>query len=219
MSFDGYQTLRFLQSIFRNRARQHQRRGLLIAFVGMDGTGKSTLSRKAANLALMEGNSTILINPKTYFILERLVTIVRQFLSKRANNRPSTRYGGNPLLTVGQKPLLLKLWPIVAIFDFLLYYFLLIRPALSVRNIVISDRYFYDRIIGFQYYGYSNNLISSLCYRLTPRPDLLFVLDAPPLVARIREKEPRHEPEFYVTLRPLYLKLSRDLSTFLVRSW
>ena len=217
MSFDGYQTVKFLHSIFRNRARQCQRRGLLIAFVGMDGTGKTTFTRKAANLSRMEGNPTIVINPKTYFILERLLSAVRRM--KRTDSRGSVGYSGNPLLTVRPKPLLLRLWPLIALLDFLLYYVLLIRPALSRGNVVVSDRYFYDRVIGFQYYGYSNNAITSLCYRLTPRPDLLFVLDAPPLVARIREKEPRHELEFYVTLRPLYLKLSRELSSFLVRSW
>jgi len=60
--------------------------------------------------------------------------------------------------------------------DYLLRYFVQIYPKLRKREIVITDRYFYD-IYG-QYPYAENSLIVEYLIKMFPKPDQTFILDA-----------------------------------------
>ena len=82
--------------------------------------------------------------------------------------------------------------------------------------IVVTDRYFYDRLFGLEYHGYSNNVLSRIYKKLTPEPDLLILLDAKVKTALERESNGKHTLEFYEILREKYSQISNYESTWMI---
>ena len=82
--------------------------------------------------------------------------------------------------------------------------------------IVVTDRYFYDRLFGLEYHGYSNDILSRIYKKLTPEPDLLILLDAKVKTALERESNGKHTLEFYEILREKYSQISNNESTWMI---
>jgi thymidylate kinase len=69
-------------------------------------------------------------------------------------------------------------------------YLLLVRPALVASTLVIFDRYSLDALVDPKRYRYSGPQIAlRLLWRLSPKPDLIFILDAPPAALTARKME------------------------------
>lgn len=84
-----------------------------------------------------------------------------------------------------------------------------IKPLLLKGKDVVCDRYFYDLATSFAYYGYANPTTYSMHLALVPRPDVAFVLDAPPDVAYARAQE--FSENYYVEQRNRYLFIADRL--------
>ncbi len=67
---------------------------------------------------------------------------------------------------------------------------------------VVCDRYIYDKIVNLPR---PDGLTARLMRWIAPRPDLAFVIDVAPEVARARRDE--HETEYYATKYTAYLRL------------
>lgn len=186
---------------------------MLIAFVGMDGSGKSTFAQETVILLRLHGLNAEYYYPAPYIVLGPIVSFlhrVYKFFEKDKAQPSQSPFGGNPFLNLGKKPLPFRLWPYLALADNLICYFIRIRPLLKRGVYVVCDRYFYDKLIGFEYHGYSDRITSSICLSLIPKPDLTFVLEADPFVACSRERGPtKHNVEFFVELRERYRDLAR----------
>jgi thymidylate kinase len=91
--------------------------------------------------------------------------------------------------------------------DYWLGYWVAVRPVVARTGLVIFDRYFDDVIADPVRYRYGGPLWwPRLLRRLTPRPDLLFILDAPEEIVLARKRE--CEPEQLRMQRQSYLRLA-----------
>jgi thymidylate kinase len=77
----------------------------------------------------------------------------------------------------------------------------------SGADLVIFDRYIYDELANLALSKPILRIYAGLILKLTPRPDISYVLDADPAQARARK--PEYPLEFLITNRNAYLALSK----------
>ncbi len=144
---------------------------MLIVYEGIDGSGKTTSSRKLCESLLARSED---------------VTIV-QWTSFQV--RPEEE---NPLFRTAERnrnrgrlgPLAYSVWH-CADFAYRLEEFVL--PALKQDQIVIMDRYKYTGLVRDVLRGVDEKVVRSL-YTFAPEPDLVIYLDVDPAIAYARKK-------------------------------
>ncbi len=178
---------------------------MLIALIGLDGAGKTTISKLLDISLRKQGLKVCVIQPFRYFLLKPVVAAARIVvkLLRRSSNKDS-----HPLLFKGQKTLFVRQWPYLVALDNLLYYIISIKPKLLLGYYVISDRYFYDLAINFDYYGYSSACAGRFYRHVIPKPDIAFVLDISPDIAMLRANE--LDIMYFREQRERYLELARE---------
>lgn len=192
---------------------------MIVAFTGIDGSGKSAVSIEVSKRLVSKGLAVKRFHLHEYFILSpvvRLLHALLPLLKKIGLYSKKKGSGSNPFLGVKNKHPILKFWTLFAIFDNLVNYSRL--AYFSLRGfIVLCDRYFYDRLIGFEYHGYLNKFLYSLYLKLTPSPDLVFVLDVGADLAKKRETKDTHSLSFYRKMRQKYRYLSKRINCVLIK--
>ncbi len=100
-------------------------------------------------------------------------------------------------------------------FDYLFGYFKAIRPILVRRELVISDRYFYDLIAdpGRSRISLPFGLLNAI-FRLMPKPHTAFFILASP--EKIGERKQELTPDEVEVLNRRYLKLARNHRNFVI---
>jgi thymidylate kinase len=160
--------------IFRLRRRWVQPTGVFVALLGPDGIGKSTLGMK-----LSEG-------PTAAFRRTKLFHWRPAVLRHRKDAGPVTDPHGRPQHAAIRS----TLWLVFQLLDYSIGYALVVRPLLARSGLVIFDRYFDDLLVDQKRYRCGAPLwMIRLARRLTPRPDLLLVMDAPTNIVRSRKQE------------------------------
>jgi thymidylate kinase len=76
----------------------------------------------------------------------------------------------------------------------------------SKADVVIFDRYAYDEFVNLSSPRWLTGMCLKFLLRMTPRPDIAYLLDADPRLAR--ERKPEYPIEFLQTNRAAYLALS-----------
>ena len=177
---------------------------MTIAFIGIDGSGKTTLSQKLKEELTKRGYSAVVTKPFDYLIFSPVFKIIKKIIVSSKDAKE------NPFLKKKNKLLLFRLWPFLALIDHWLYFLIKIKPLERKYDYVICDRFFFDFGTSFNYYGYTTNWLNNLYFKLIPKPDLTFVLDLSPEKARKREKKCAHSLEFFEFQRASYLDLARE---------
>lgn len=178
---------------------------MIIALSGVDGSGKTTLSKEIVERLKQKGLKAMRFYLGDYFLLSGFVRLLHfsQTLFRRESGR---QIRGNPFLGTRRKPTLLKFWLLVTMIDNFLNYIRL-RYYSCLGYLVVCDRYFYDKLIGFEYHGYSSQSLSWLYLKLTPSPNLTFILDLDEKISQKREASGPHALSFYKEIRERYRKL------------
>jgi thymidylate kinase len=170
------------------------RRGKIVCFVGVDGSGKSTLSKSLFEELQRKGFSVTYI-----WWLECENSLLRRFLRSFGGKRPSNMESDEiPVVARGNAPSLSipirNLYPFLVLLDYLRFGLSRTRgriPRLK-NSILILDRYHYDTIWALAYeFGFSDKMrrrVMSLFNDLLPKPDLLFIIEVPPEVSYERKK-------------------------------
>jgi len=184
---------------------------VLVAFIGIDGSGKTTLAKNI--LRKLRQNSdvnAVIICPFDYILLKYLLAILR--------NIHETKFRRGPFLIKDSQSVIIRFWPYLALIDNLIYFMLRIKPISWRNKYVICDRYFYDFITIFEYLGYCGHIMSSIYSSAIPRPDITFLLDVNPEIARKREINDRHNPDFFIEQRNRYISLANKLDFKIIRT-
>ncbi len=153
--------------------------GLLIAFFGPDGSGKSTVADLFNKKCAAEGRGIKHMHWRPG---------VLPYRNRKAcsNDRASSDPQG---VTVrrGMKGWLIGCY---CFLDFLLGYLFVIRPALKRGTIVCYERYIHDVLIDSRRYGLDlPEPFRKWIVRLIPQPDLFFLFDAPADLLHSRKQE------------------------------
>ena len=173
-------------------------KGYLIAFTGIDGSGKTTHAELLVKSLKESGVNVSQIwsgwNP---FFLRFLI---KRWQKRKGNTVSSNKGAYRNSKTLEGKRLLNNLffrwiWLSYFFVDYGLQLFVKIRLSLMRRRTVISDRIFYDIIIdqavnlGDRKDWLLNSLDSLWMNLLFPKPDLVIYVDCPPDIAFLRKKE------------------------------
>lgn len=168
--------------------RSMKNKHLHIVFCGIDGSGKSTWAKIVSDEFRRLGEPVSYIHGHTYAISansfgltgERMNTLAKWFK---------------------------VFWPL-ALCDNLYTFLTRYRPVLRSSHL-ITDRYFYDKLVRLRFYGIIPEKFFSFYMRLLPKPDYVFFLDVDPKIAYKRKADFRIEE--YKMLSNLY----RNMATLL----
>ena len=142
--------------------------GVFIAFEGIDGAGKTTQVGLLADFLTSIGETPVRSKEPTEGHWGRLVR------ASAASGRMSLADELNAL-TEDRKEHVRKL----------------VQPALERGGMVILDRYFYSTIAYQGSRGGDDTAIAEQMFRVFPTPDVVFLIDVPPVVGLSRIEEGR----------------------------
>jgi thymidylate kinase len=152
--------------------------GLVVVLCGADGCGKSTAAEK---LIERLGTTFSPLKGRHYHWKPPVFSTRR-----RAARGPVSDPHGQPPRNALVSLLYLKFhW-----LEFFIGAFTAIRPATFKGGLVLIDRFYYDFFVDPRRYRLRlPQWVVRLGYRLLPKPDLVFLLDAPPEVLQARKQE------------------------------
>ena len=166
--------------------RLRHRTGVMVAFLGLDGCGKSTVMARVG---------------------EDLLPAFRS--AARFHLRPHLGRRPDPTVVVQVEPARswlpsiakLMVWAI----DYAIGYLVNVFPRLIASTLVLFDRYYHDLLVDPSRYRYGGPVgLAWWVGRRVPRPDLMILLDAAPEIATERKQDPlrgtRREREGYLEL-------------------
>jgi thymidylate kinase len=180
----------------------------IITFSGIDGAGKSTQIEALKNQLEQSG-----LQVKLLTFWDDLVVLpkFRESVSYKAFQ--GDRGIGSPAKPLNRRDKNVSSWPVMAA-RFFLYLADALNLALKVSrlqasdlDVVIFDRYIYDELANVPLNRWPSRTFVRLVLKLIPRPDIAFLIDADPVLARARK--PEYPLEFLVRNRESYLALSR----------
>ncbi len=190
---------------------QRQNRPLLVSFSGIDGAGKSTQIEILRSALLQSGLRVELI---TFW--DDVAALTRFRESAGHTLFQGEKGVGTPERPVNRRDKNISSWYLTAA-RFLLY----LLDAISLRRIaqkkverkatradvVIFDRYIYDQLANLSLQNFLPRTWARLLLKLVPHPDVAYLLDADPNLARARK--PEYPIEFLNRSRTSYAILSR----------
>jgi thymidylate kinase len=182
--------------LWRRIRRIAQPTGLIVAFLGPDGAGKSTVMER-----VQQG-----LFPQAFRFAKSCHLrphIVGAGPKPEGLGNPHAQPPRGVISSLAK----LGLWWM----DYTVGYWVAVFPQLLRSALVLFDRYYHDLLVDQRRYRYSGSLrLARLVGWLVPQPHLFILLDAPPQVLQARKQDVAYEET--IRQRDAYLKLVRRMS-------
>lgn len=171
-------------------------KSLLVCFIGIDGSGKTTLSKLFVDELKSRGRASRYVYGR---FLPRIVAPFFKIASSSIlrGKDPQSHYHAR-LKNKRQmlsNPIISEFYVVSILFDQILQILLKVYlPSILKREVIVCDRYFFDTVILDIAVpcGLDNDDIIQLIRRylpLFPKADIVFLVDVPPRTAYQRKKE------------------------------
>jgi dTMP kinase len=148
------------------------KKGFLVAFEGIDGSGKTTQAKLLYEYLAQKGLKVVLSKEPTDSIYGQKIKKLAQ--GERDLTKPLDEY----LLFINDRKIHVEN---------------LIKPALQEKKIVILDRYYFSTIAYQGALGLDTRKIKEENESFSPIPEIVFLLNVPPRVGIIRIQKGREE--------------------------
>jgi len=193
------------------------KKGFLIVFTGIDGSGKTTQAELLVKFLKNDGIKTLYVWSRWKPLF--LGPLIKGWKSKSTDEVVNLNYKSD-LKEKKQRllsnPIFRWLWLTGFLVDYSLQIFVKVRLKLLKKQLIVSDRIFYDSVIdqainlGERKELLLANLDSFWIKVFFPKPDLVIYIDCPEDIAFTRNMIKNDTPniEYLTERRELYLKLA-----------
>lgn len=190
-----------------------RKRGFLICFMGIDGSGKTTLARILLSILKSEDiNAKYVWGAYDVILLRPLISLLKLHPNGRKKVLPSGAGFQNSIRRNPIRGVIGSLYKSLVLLEYQFEIFLKINFPLMLGTNIVCDRYVSDTVINLAVnLGYSQDEFKQL-FRMVmsrcPKPNLVFFVDVPEEVAYSRKND-------IPSLK--YLKKRRQLYTILAK--
>ena len=171
-------------------------KGLLICFTGIDGSGKTTLSKELVELLNKKGVKCKYVygrlNP---FILKPFILVGEWiFLRGKDISEDYLEYSSTKKKVIVKYSFLSKVYQEILLLDYLFQMLFKVKLPLIFGKNIICDRYVYDTVItdlsvDMDYSGAEIKKALKKCFYTVPKPNLSFIIDLPEEIAFQRKED------------------------------
>jgi len=169
--------------------------GKLICFIGLDGSGKSTISESLQKYFISKGIKTKKVWVKIGVPLINIPKIVYKivaFFSKSNKSKNTISYSP---FKIPANPFIKNIYLVYILFDHWLQILVKVKIPLMIGYHIICDRYVYDSIVDLVInfnirYGNAKNIVRN--FIKFPKPNYVFYLKVPPNIAFNRKNGESH---------------------------
>lgn len=192
------------------------RNNFLICFTGIDGSGKTTLSKALVEVLNKNGvKCTYVYGRIEPFLLEPFISIGRRiFLREKDMFSNYREYSNTKRDAIERNSFLFTIYKYILLLDYFLQLLFKVRLPLMLGKNLVCDRYVYDTVITDLSVdmNYSHSEIKNLIkkyYYIAPKPDLAFLIDLPEEIA-FQRKNDIPSIESLKEIRNIYLDAGKE---------
>lgn len=194
-------------------------RGFLICFIGIDGSGKTTLAKELVRNLNNNGKKFRYVYARFEPLILKPFMIIARKLILNNNPRNYIDYSNKKKEAIRKYGLLSKVYQKILLFDYILQLLFKVKiPLLFGRNIV-CDRYIYDTVVDMAIdFGYTKSEMINLlkkCLNIIAKPDLIFLIDVPEEIAYQR-KDDTPSIEYLKERRVIYLEIGKEYGAIIL---
>lgn len=190
------------------------KRPVLICFIGIDGSGKTTQAKALCESLARSGIKTRYVWTRFEPKLTRPFVAMAKGLFFRGKD-VFTDYAGylSTKRSLSQHTVLLATYQYLLLFDYFLQIFQRVKVPLMRGDVIVCDRYIHDTVADLAVdYGYSDEKVQKTLrsyLRLFPKPDLVFLMDLPEELAYQRKGDVP-SIDYLTERRKIYLNIGDD---------
>ena len=171
---------------------------MLIAIEGIDGSGKTTISKYVAELLRRKGYDVLILREPSNSKFGR---IIRSLETRLSVDEELKFFYLDRIENVKNN----------------------IIPALSSGKVVVMDRYYFSNIAYQSARGIDGSFIRKLNEKIAPKPDLVILLDVKPEIALSRistrkKRTPFEELDYLKKVREKFLELSHEENVVIINA-